>query len=215
MPIAPGCLFLCRELPRRQINSTRKPATGGILMALCSPLVPPMKRLALLFCLLLCLPLAARADDATKRAKVQEMLDLQHLDRTMDQIMKVLETQATAATNAKLNGRHATPEQKARIDAFQKQLFDYIGSQVSWESMRSDYIDLYAQTFTEDEIDGMLTFYKSPAGAAMIAKTPELAAKAGLLGAKRMLTLKPEIQKMVDDFASTEGKQNSNAVDTN
>jgi hypothetical protein len=174
-----------------------------------------MKRLAFALCLALCLPVTARADDSTKRAKVQEMLELLHLDRTLDQMMKMLEQEATAATNAKLDGRHATPGQKDGIDAFQKQLFDYIGTQLSWESMKSDYVDLYAQTFTEDEIDGMLAFYKSPAGAAVIAKTPELAAKAGLLGAKKMLALKPEIQKMVDDYAATAGKQKGNAVNTN
>jgi hypothetical protein len=174
-----------------------------------------MKRLALLLCLVLPLPLAAHADDATKRAKVQQMLELQHLDRNLDQVMKLLESEATAATNAKLDSRHTTPGQKTRIDAFQKQLFDYIRSQLSWEAMQSDYIDIYAQTFTEDEIDGILAFYKTPAGAAMVAKTPELAAKASLLGAKRMLALKPEIQKMIDDYAATAGKQNGDAVDTN
>jgi hypothetical protein len=177
-----------------------------------------MKRLALLFCLLCflaCVPLTAHADDASKRAKVQEMLELLHLDRTMDQLMNMMEQQAVAATNAKLTNQGANAEQKAHVDAFQKQLFDFIGSQIGWKGMQTEYVDMYSQTFTEDEIDGMLTFYKSPAGTAMIAKTPELTSKAGLVVAKKMLTLKPEIEKMVEDFAATSGKRSSPSVNSN
>lgn len=174
-----------------------------------------MKRLAFLLCLLFCLPPSAHADDAAKRAKVTEMLNLLHIDRTMDQLMNIFEQQAIAASNAKMTGQGANADQKARVDAFQKQLFEFIESQISWKAMQSDYVDMYAQTFTEDEIDGILAFYKSPAGVAMIAKTPELTSKASLMAAKKMLTIKPEIQKMVDDFASTAGQHSTPSVNTN
>lgn len=49
----------------------------------------------------------------------------------------------------------------------------------------------------------------------MIAKSPELTQKAGLLAAKRMLTLRPQIQKMVDDFAATAGKQSGSSINSN
>lgn len=174
-----------------------------------------MKRLAFLLCLLVCVPITAHADDASKRVKVQEMLELLHIDRTMDQLMNMMEQQAVAATNAKLSTQGASADQKARVDAFQKQLFDFIASQIGWKGMQTEYVDMYSQTFTEDEIDGMLAFYKSPAGVAIIAKTPELTSKAGLVVSKKMLTLKPEIEKMVEDFAATAGKRSSPSVNSN
>ena len=174
-----------------------------------------MKRLALLLCLALCLPLTVRADDATKRAKVQEMLTLLHIDRTMDQFMDILEKQATAATNAKLSSQGASSDRKTRVDAFQKQLFDFIESQIGWKSMQTEYTDMYANTFTEDEIDGMLAFYKSPAGLAMVSKTPELMTKSTTMVQKKMLALEPQIQKMVQDFASTAGKHSAPSLDSN
>jgi hypothetical protein len=174
-----------------------------------------MKRIACLLVLLFCLPLSLRADDASKRAKVEEMLGLLHIDRTMDQIMTLLQKQATAATNAQLSSKGASPDQQARADAFQKQLFDYIEEQLSWKSMQTDYVDMYAQTFTEDEIDGMLAFYKSPAGVAVIAKTPELTQKSSTLAQKRLLAVAPQIQKMIQDFASTSAKHSGTAVKSN
>jgi hypothetical protein len=174
-----------------------------------------MKRLAVVLCLLLCLPLTARADDATKRAKVQEMLDLLHLDRTLDQLMNIMKQQAIAASNAKLNQEHASGEQKARADAFQSKLFDFIQSNLSWKAMEPDYVKLYAENFTEEEIDAMTAFYKSPAGVSMIAKTPELTRQSTALAQKKMLDLLPQIQQMIQDYASTAGKHDGSSLNSN
>jgi hypothetical protein len=173
-----------------------------------------MKRLICLVLFALCLPLTAHADDATKRAKVQEMLDLLHLDKLMAQMMDVAEQQASAITSHTV-GKNLSPQQKSKVDAFQKQLFGYIESQLSWKALEPQYVDLYAQTFSEEDIDGMLAFYKSPAGVSMIAKTPELSMKSIALVQKKMLTLTPEIQKMVQDFASTANQRSSPAMNSN
>jgi len=174
-----------------------------------------MKRLAVVLCLLLCLPLTARADDATKRAKVEEMLDLLHLDRTLDQVMNLVKQEAIAASNAKLNHAGASADQKAHADAFQSQLFDFIQSNLGWKAMEPDYVKMYADNFTEEEIDAMITFYKSPAGASMIAKTPELTQQSTALVQKKMLALLPQIQKMIQDYASNAGKHGGSSLNSN
>jgi uncharacterized protein len=45
-----------------------------------------MKRIVLFLGLVVCLPLTAHADDASRHAKAQEMLTLLHMDRLMDQL---------------------------------------------------------------------------------------------------------------------------------
>jgi hypothetical protein len=129
--------------------------------------------------------------------------------------MGMVQKQATALTDAQLNGKGVPPEQKARFDAFQKQLFTFIETQLSWKSLEPDYVELYSQTFTEEEIDAMIAFYKSPAGQSMIAKTPELTQKSSVLVQKKMITLIPQMQKMVQDFASTAAKKDGTPLNTN
>jgi hypothetical protein len=174
-----------------------------------------MKRSALLLLFALCLPLSARADDASKRAKIQEMLELRHIDRSLDQMMNLMKQQAIAATNARLGSKGASPDLKARAAALQKQLFDFIESQLGWSALEPGFIDMYDQAFTEDEIDGMLAFYKSPAGVAMINKTPELTQKSAALASRKMLEIEPQLNKMIQDFASTAARRNSNTLDSN
>ena len=165
-----------------------------------------MKRLVSLILLVLFVPLAARADDASKRAKVQDMLDLLHIDKTMAQVMEVVKRQTTSMTSQTMGG-NLTPEQKASIADFQQKVFDFIETQVGWQALRPQYVELYASTFSEDEIDGMLAFYKSPAGQAMIAKTPELTQKSMVLVQQQMTTLQPQIQQMIEDFARSAAKK--------
>jgi uncharacterized protein len=159
-----------------------------------------MKRIALL--LLLCtLPLSARADEATRHAKAQEMVNLLHLDKLMSQIMDAVMAQTNAMT--KQLGGETTPEQQAKLDAFQKKILALIETQLGWKAMQPIYVDLYAKAFTDEELDGILAFYKSPAGIAMIDKTPALTAQSQQIAIEKMQALQPQLTQLLEDFKNS------------
>jgi hypothetical protein len=132
----------------------------------------------------------------------------------MQQMMTAVRQQVIAMSNQAI-GSNATPEQQAQLAKFQQQMFDFVEARVGWKAMEPDYIDLYAQTFTDEELDGIIAFYKSPAGASMLAKTPELTQKALAISQKRVMAVLPEIQKMVQDFAKTAAKQKQPPMNSN
>jgi len=47
-------------------------------------------------------------------------------------------------------------------------------NELSWDKMKEDYIAVYANTFTDDELKNCIAFYRSSAGQALIAKQPEV-----------------------------------------
>ena len=55
----------------------------------------------------------------------------------------------------------------------------------------------------------------SPAGVALINKTPELTQKSAALASRKMLEIEPQLNKMIQDFASTAARRNSNTLDSN
>jgi len=67
---------------------------------------------------------------------------------------------------------------------------------MTWESFEPNVIDLYKKSFTQSEIDGMVQFYKSPAGKAVIAKMPVVMQNNMQLVQGRMKTLLPKIQQL-------------------
>jgi hypothetical protein len=85
------------------------------------------------------------------------------------------------------------PEQKARMQEANQKLETLMKTVA--EKMRPLYIDLYDETFTDQEIDGILVFYESTAGKAMIDKQP-------LIMTKVMAALMPEIQRLAKEAAA-------------
>jgi uncharacterized protein len=65
--------------------------------------------------------------------------------------------------------------------------------------MRPGYVKAYSETFSEEEIDGILAFYESPAGRAMQAKMPILMPKIMALAQAQAGELMPEIQLITRD----------------
>jgi uncharacterized protein len=158
-----------------------------------------MKRPALLLALALCLPASLHADDASKQAKVRELFALLHVERISDQIKSNVMNQ-TAAIPQQLFGPSMSPENKAKFEAFQQKVLQTVDAQVGWKVLEPEYVQLYAQTYTEDELNGIVAFYKTSAGAAMIAKSPQLSAKSIGLVQSKMAAVQPQLKQMVEDF---------------
>ena len=158
-----------------------------------------INRLALLLALTLCLPLAAHADEASRHAKAQEMITLIHTDRMVQQISVNIMKQLSAA-GEKLIGPNATPESKTQLTDFEKKFSDIIDSQVGWKVMEPQLADIYSKAFTEEELNGIVAFYKSPSGIALVEKMPSVNATATQLLQSKMAALQPQMKQMYEEF---------------
>lgn len=150
----------------------------------------------------LTLPSIARADDASHRAKAEEMISLMHTEKAIQQNADSIAKQVDDAADHAA-GPDATPEQKAKAEDFKKQANQTIETQLGWEAMKPAVVDLYVKTFTEDQLDAIVAFYKTPAGAALLEKTPELSAQFGQLGNSRVTDLREKLQKAYMDLQSS------------
>ncbi len=72
---------------------------------------------------------------------------------------------------------------------------------MDWDKLKPEYAQLYMETFTQEEVDGLLAFYRSPAGRAMIEKMPLLMNKSLQLSQARMQKLMPRIMSTAQQAA--------------
>jgi hypothetical protein len=79
-------------------------------------------------------------------------------------------------------------------------MLDMMAQELSWDKMKEDYITLYADTFTEEELKGVIAFYKSPAGQAFLKKQPELMKRSMEMSQKLMLQVMPKIHAMIKEL---------------
>ena len=150
---------------------------------------------------LLALAPLAHADDASKRTKVQELFVVMKVDNITTQIVNSI-MQQTQALEQRQFGPNPTPEQQKQYEDFRGKIQTLVTDNVGWKVMQPEFVTLYSNTYTEPEIDGILTFYKSPTGQAMLNKAPELAQKSTGLAQQHMQSIQPQLRELVQNFVN-------------
>ena len=127
--------------------------------------------------------------------QVQAMVDqmLTQMDVGLQQGMQQGMQQA-------LKGKEPTPAQQAKIAAFQKKLSATIKDEISYPKTKDVYMQVYRETFTQEEVNSIIAFYSSPGGKAMVAKVPTAMQKASTLMQARMAPMGQKLQSMVEQF---------------
>jgi hypothetical protein len=143
----------------------------------------------------------AFADDASKAAKVEEFFKLAQLDDVLRQALGQVRAQMQSGISQQILGeKPLSPEEKKQVEDFQNKLNDLIADALSWENLKPGYVKIYVDAFTEEQIDGIVAFYKSPPGQAMVAKTSTLLTKGTALAQEKIVAAQPAIQKLVKEF---------------
>jgi hypothetical protein len=63
-------------------------------------------------------------------------------------------------------------------------------------------VKIYAADFTDEQLDSMIAFYTSPAGKALLDKTPEITQQTMGVVQQRMATLQPQVRQLMDDLVA-------------
>jgi uncharacterized protein len=158
-----------------------------------------MNRSLAVLALALCLPLTARADDASKHAKAQELIGILHSEQMISQLSANLMKQVRDAAQ-QITGTDPTPEKKAHLDEFEKKVSGMFEEQLSWNLMGPQIVNIYATNFTEDELTAIVNFYKSPAGAAFLTKAPQINQQLGQIAQPKVAALQTEIRQAFEEF---------------
>lgn len=76
-------------------------------------------------------------------------------------------------------------------------LREFVARYVSWEALREQYVEIYARSFTEDELRQMTDFYRSDAGQKLARAAPRLMAESAALGERAVQEHRAELQQMI------------------
>jgi len=161
------------------------------------------KWIAVLLMMIAVAPMA-RADDASKTAKVHELFVAMHMDRIMGQMMDqmtgFMKQQFQQSINDSTRSSAMSDGQKKLYDEFIGKLMKLSTDSMSWKALEPEYTKVYADTYTEDEIDAITVFYKSPAGQAMLTKMPQVTAASLKIAQGRLVEIQPKIKELSDQY---------------
>ena len=131
-----------------------------------------------------------RADEASKAAKAAELLQLSQGDqmvKMMEPMVKGMMAQADKDMSA---------EQRAKADEMREKIMAMIVA--SMNKIRPALVKVYTDTYTEEELDGILAFYKSPAGKAFLQKMPEVMQRSMPTMMQMMSDMQPQFKTMME-----------------
>ena len=162
-------------------------------------------RFVLLACTLVLAFSSARGDDASKMAKVHEFFRLAKLDQLSAQAMDQVMTQMNSGAMQQVAGGKLTGDDQKRLDEFSGKVRQLVNRTIGWQALEPEYAKLYADAYTEQQLDDLIAFYKSPTGQVMVEKTPILLKESGAIAQQKMVTLIPEFQKLLKEYSPQAG----------
>ncbi len=133
---------------------------------------------------------------------IRQLLEVMEIKTMLDAIPGQMDAYFTSILNKDMAGRPISAEQQESIDKMRQKSADMIKEVFNWKSMEAVYLEVYGKTFSQSEIDSMITFYSSPAGHAVVVKLPLAMQNTMSVMQKRMQDLMPKIQQMAKDTAA-------------
>jgi uncharacterized protein len=147
-------------------------------------------------------------------ASIREMLELTNAQ----QIIAGMKGQMSAViNNAMLNamkGQTITPERQAILDRMAAKMSALVADMLNWDILLPIYLRTYRDSFTQDEINGAIKFYKSAAGQAYVKKLPLVMQNVmretqGFMQPtqEKMMAIQRETMQELKDLQEKEGKK--------
>ncbi|MBA3592658.1 MAG: DUF2059 domain-containing protein [Polaromonas sp.] len=167
-------------------RTTTRPSTN--LHRLPEPL---MRQIIALFA---CFTFSCAAHCAPpSEASIHTLLAVTKTDTVMDTLFVNMEQSMRQSMMAAIPGEKLSAQQMRILDAAPAKFIQVMREEMNWPRMRPIYIQIYQESFTQEEINGLIAFYQSPAGEAFVRKMPVVMEKSMSIMQVRMA---PMMEKM-------------------
>lgn len=99
-------------------------------------------------------------------SKSQSLLESAHQNINRSTLTQMDEALAKDGSDAE--------ERRVFLEGFSRKLSQILREELSWDSLKPMFMRVYSESLTQEELEGMLAFYKTPAGQAMVNKMPRV-----------------------------------------
>jgi len=127
-------------------------------------------------------------------ASIETLLAVTQSEKLIEKSGADMEKYMLSGIQAGLNGRQPTEREQQFIDKVARESAAVIREELNWAAMRPLMVKIYQDTFTQEEVDGQIAFYRSPVGAAVIAKMPAVMDATMVAMQQRMGSIMPKLQ---------------------
>ena len=117
-------------------------------------------------------PVAFAAETRPGEDSIKQLLEVAQVHQLVDSMKVQMDGFMKNAMQQATQGQSVSPRIQKDIDKRQSELMTVLNEELAWEKLEPLYIRVYRQSFSQEEVDGLIAFYKTPTGQAMINKMP-------------------------------------------
>ena len=167
-----------------------------------------MKKIAAMLILFIWIQPAFAAEVKPTAESVRKLMEITQSRKMLENAMAQAEVMTQQTTRQPLAGRPVTPEQERILRSFQSKMMAVYHEEMSWQHLEPVFIQIYQDSFSQKEINGLVAFYQSDLGQAVIHKMPVVLQNTMQAMQVRTMQIMPRIralqQEMVAQLQNTQ-----------
>ena len=133
---------------------------------------------------------------------VRQLLEATQARKLIDSIMSQMDLLMQQAVAQAVQGQEIPPKVQKEIDQQRAEMIAMMKELLDWKKLEPMYTRVYQKSFSQQEVDGMLAFYKTPAGQAVLGKMPAVMQNTMDEMQQLMGPIMQKIQKMQEDVVA-------------
>jgi len=131
-----------------------------------------LKRVLILVAL--CCQVAYPMDTSPSDASIKELLEVAQARKLLDTLMSQMDTIMKNAMQTATQGQPVPPDVQKIFDRCCADVVSTMQEQFTWDKLEPMYIRIYKKSLSQQEVDGMIAFYRTPTGQAVLTKMPAI-----------------------------------------
>ena len=105
---------------------------------------------------------------------VSKLIELTNLKGMLPEIQGQLDGMMNSMMQEMLKGKSISQDQQKALDVFRSKVVKIQKDEINWDNLEPKLTTIYENTLTQEDVDGIIAFYQSPAGQAYLKKMPEI-----------------------------------------
>ena len=128
---------------------------------------------------------------------IRELFVTMQVNKIIDNVIEQTDANMEASLAQALVGQRLTGEQQKIIDEMRAKSVGLLKDELKWEKVEADFIGIYQRSFSQSEVDGLVQFYKSDVGKAVLAKMPRVMQQSMQFARTHLMTIMPKLEEIM------------------
>jgi hypothetical protein len=133
------------------------------------------------------------AQDSSKAVAAEALLEASRVEQMIEQMYAQMPQMMSSLMPQAGPDGPSTEEMQSLMQG----AMAFIDERIGYQALKPDYIALYMDTYSEEDLIALTEFMESPLGQRFLDKTPELMTKTSLLVQERMGNAMPELLELM------------------